>query len=219
MRISNPMERAFYEIESINNRWSKRELERQFKSSLFERLAVNKSKDKIKLLSNEGEKINENKDLFRDPFIFEFIGLPSDNLNNESKLETELINKVEHFLLEFGKYFTFVARQKRITIEDDHFYVDIVLYNRYLRCFVLVDLKMGKLTHQDLGQIQMYTNYFDKYEKLENENNTIGIVLCRDKNESMIKISLPNNDNIFASRFTTVFPNKSELKNLLNKKM
>lgn len=155
-------------------------------------------------------------DAVKDPYILEFLDLREYYRYTESELEHELIDKLEYFLLELGKGFTFVARQKRITFDERHFYVDLVFYNRLLRCFVVIDLKLGDLKHQDLGQIQMYVNYYDRFVKLSDENPTIGIVLCRDKSETLVEITLPeNNQQIFASRYQTVLPSKEELRKVL----
>lgn len=216
MRIDDEKERAFYEIEATKNNWSLRELKRQYDSALFIRLALSKDKDGIKNLAAQGQLIQTPTDAIKDPYILEFLNLPEHNLYSENELENELINKLEHFLLELGTGYTFVARQKRITIDEEHFYIDLVFYNRLLRCFVVIDLKIGKLKHQDLGQLQMYVNYYDRFVKTADENKTIGIVLCRDKNETLIEITLPeDNKQIFASRYKTILPDKEELKNLL----
>lgn len=169
------------------------------------------------LLSKKGNVIEKAKDLIKDPYILEFTGLPKLSVYSESKLESILIEKLENFLLELGKGFTFVSRQKRISLEEKHFYIDLVLYNRILQCFVLIDLKIGTLKHQDLGQMQMYVNYYDSNIKSPDENKTIGIILCRDKNDTLIKITLPkDNDQIFASRYKTILPNKNDFKRILN---
>jgi predicted nuclease of restriction endonuclease-like (RecB) superfamily len=217
-RITNENERNFYEIESIKNNWSLRELKRQFDSALFERLALSKDKDKIKELSQKGQIIQTPKDLVKEPYILEFLGLEEKSCYSESKLEQKLIDKLEHFLLELGRGFTFVARQKRFSFDEEHFRVDLVFYNRLLRCFVLIDLKIGKLKHQDLGQMMMYVNYFDRFEKTEDENPTIGIILCKDKNETLIELTLPKDSQIFASKYQTILPNKDELKRVLDTK-
>lgn len=156
------------------------------------------------------------KDAVKDPYVLEFLGLPEHTVYSESQLEQELIDKLEHFLLELGNGFTFVARQKRISFEDKHFWIDLVFYNRLLKCFVLIDLKIGELKHQDLGQMQMYVNYYDREVRLEDENKTIGLVLCQNKNESVVEYTLPeNNKHIFASQYKTVLPSKEELKLLI----
>ena len=159
---------------------------------------------------------NKPKDAVKDPYILEFLGLEEKSNYSENDLETALINKLEHFLLELGTGFTFVARQERISFDEKHFRVDLVFYNRILKCFVLIDLKIGELKHQDIGQMQMYVNYFDREKRLEDENKTIGIILCQDKNEALVEYTLPeNNDQIFASKYKTVLPSKEEFKNLL----
>lgn len=180
-RIADDKERSFYEIESIENQWSLRELKRQTESALYQRLAISRNKEEVKTLSEKGQEIIKPSDAIKDPYVLEFLGLPDKSTYSESELETELINKLEHFLLELGKGFTFVARQKRISIDEKHFKIDLVFYNRLLQAFVLIDLKIGELKHQDIGQIQMYVNYYDRFVKLDDENETIGIILCQDK--------------------------------------
>jgi len=215
-RIQNVDKRNFYEIEAIENSWSLRELRRQFDSALYERLALSRDKNKVLELSKKGQVVQKPQDLIKDPYILEFFGLDEKSSYNESELEQKLINKIEHFLLELGKGFTFVARQKRFTFDEEHFRVDLVFYNRLLRCFVLIDLKIGKLKHQDLGQMMMYVNYFDRFEKTEDENPTIGIILCKDKNDTLIELTLPNDNQIFASKYQTILPKKEEFKKLLS---
>ena len=205
-------ERSFYEIEATQNNWSVRELERQFNSGLFQRLSLSKNKEEVKLLSQKGQIIEKPEDLIKEPYILEFLGLDEKASYTESKLEQEIINKIEDFLLELGKGFSFVGRQKRFSFDEEHFFVDLVFYNRLLRCFVLIDLKIGKLKHQDLGQMQMYVNYYDRFEKLEDEKPTIGIVLCYDKKDSLVEITLPKDSNIFAKEYKTYLPSKKELK-------
>lgn len=216
LRIADKDERTFYEIEAAKNQWSIRELKRQFDSALYIRLALSKDKEGIKALAIQGHIIEKPQDAVKDPYILEFLGLKEHPQYSENDLENKLIDKLEYFLLELGTGFTFVARQKRISFEERHFYIDLVFYNRILRCFVIIDLKIGDLKHQDLGQMQMYVNYFDRYVKLEDENKTIGIVLCQDKSETLVEITLPEgNEQIFASRYQTVLPSKEELKKLL----
>ena len=215
-RIENINERNFYEIESIENSWSLRELKRQFDSGLFERLKLSSDKQKVKELSLNGQVIQTAQDLIKDPYILEFVGLPELSSYSESELEQKLIDKLEHFLLELGKGFTFVARQKRITIDEKHFKVDLVFYNRLLKSFVVIDLKIGELKHQDIGQMMMYVNYFDRFEKTQDENSTIGIILCKDKSKSLVELTLPKDNNqIYASKYLTILPNKEEFKKLL----
>ncbi len=218
-RIQNEDERNFYEIEAIKNGWSLRELKRQFDSALFERLALSKDNQKVKELASKGQVIEKPQDLIKDPYILEFVGLEEKASFSESELEQKLIDKIEHFLLELGKGFTFVSRQKRFSFDEEHFRVDLVFYNRFLKCFVLIDLKIGKLKHQDLGQMMMYVNYFDRFEKTEDENPTIGIILCKDKNDSLVELTLPKDNQIFASRYQTILPNKEEFKKLLEDKI
>ena len=216
IRIENKEERAFYEREATQNNWSLRELKRQFDSALYLRLALSTDKAGIKKLGQEGQVIESLQDAVKDPYILEFLQFKEHYRYSENDLENALIDKLEDFLLELGKGFTFVARQKRISFDERHFYIDLVFYNRLLRCFVLIDLKIGDLKHQDLGQMQMYVNYYDRFVKLEEENKTIGIVLCQDKSETLVEITLPeDNQQIFASRYQTVLPSKEELQNLL----
>lgn len=209
IRIENDDERGFYEIESLNNNWSVRELKRQFDSALYERLSLSRDKEEMKQLSVKGQIIEKPLDILKDPYVLEFLELPELNQYSENDFETAIINKLEHFLLELGKGFTFVGRQVRFTIDEKHFKVDLVFYNRLLKCFVIIDLKIGELTHQDLGQIQMYVNYYDRFVKLAEENKTIGIILCKDKSKSLVKITLPeDNNSIFAGKYQTVLPDK-----------
>lgn len=217
IRIENPDERSFYEIECLANNWSVRELQRQFDSALYERLALSRDKEGVKLLAEQGQIIQKPLDFLKDPYILEFLDLPELHQYSELELETAIIDKLEHFLLELGKGFTFVARQFRMTIDEQHFRADLVFFNRLLKCFVVIDLKIGKLTHQDLGQMQMYVNYHDRFVKLPDENKTIGIILCKQKSEVLVEITLPEtNDQIFASQYQTVLPDKQTLINLLN---
>ncbi|WDF61196.1 PDDEXK nuclease domain-containing protein [Flavobacterium sp. KACC 22758] len=219
MRIEDEKERRFYKIESEKHNWSVRELKRQYNTALYTRLALSRDKEGILKLSEKGQIIEKPKDIIKDPYILEFLGLPELNQYSESQLEEEIISKLEQFLLELGHGFTFVARQERITFDDKHFRIDLVFYNRILRCFVLIDLKIGELKHQDLGQMQMYVNYYDREMRLEDENKTIGIVLCQTKSEAVVKYTLPeNNEQIFASKYKTVLPSVEALKQLLENK-
>jgi predicted nuclease of restriction endonuclease-like (RecB) superfamily len=218
MRIDDENERKFYEIESTKNNWSVRELDRQYDSALYTRLVLSRDKAKVKELAEKGLVLEKPKDVIKDPYILEFIGLPEHSEYSESQLEQKIIDKLEHFLLELGNGFTFVARQKRISFDDKHFRIDLVFYNRMLKCFVLIDLKIGELKHQDLGQMQMYVNYYDREIRLKDENKTIGLVLCQNKSEAVVEYTLPdNNEQIFASKYKTVLPSKEELKLLINK--
>jgi len=215
-RISSLDERRFYEIEATQNNWTLRELKRQFNSGLFERLQLSTDKAKIKALSEKGQVIQSTQDLIKDPYILEFVGLPEQTSYSESELEQKLIDKLEQFLLELGKGFTFVSRQKRITIDEKHFKVDLVFYNRFLKCFVVIDLKIGELKHQDLGQMMMYVNYFDRCEKQDDETPTVGIILCKDKSKALVEMTLPkDNEQIYASQYLTVLPNKEEFRKIL----
>lgn len=219
MRIEDEKERRFYKIESEKHNWSVRELKRQYDTALYTRLALSRDKEGILKLSEQGQIIEKPKDIIKDPYILEFLGLPELHQYSESQLEEEIINKLENFLLELGHGFTFVARQQRITFDDKHFRIDLVFYNRILKCFVLIDLKIGELKHQDLGQMQMYVNYYDREMRLEDENKTIGIVLCQTKSEAVVKYTLPeNNEQIFASKYKTVLPSVEVLKELLENK-
>ncbi len=213
LKVANAEARAFYELEAARESWSSRELERQVGALLFERLAKSRDKKKIRALAGRGQQVETPSDVIKEPFVLEFLGLDERAEWRERDLEQAIIDRIEAFLLELGKGFCFVARQKRVTLDGDHFFVDLVFYNRLLRCFVLVDLKLGKLTHQDLGQMQMYVNYFDRFQRAEHEAQTIGIVLCSDKNDAMAKITLPeNNEQILARRYQMYLPSERELR-------
>jgi len=217
MRINDVNERKFYEIESFKNNWSLRELQRQYDSALYTRLSLSKNKEEIIQLSEKGQIFEKPKDLIKDPYILEFLGLQEQSNYSENDLESGLIDKLEHFLLELGNGFTFVARQNRITFDEKHFKIDLVFYNRILKCFVLIDLKIGELRHQDIGQMQMYVNFYDREVKLNDENKTIGIILCQDKSEALVRYTLPeDNEQIFASKYFTVLPSKEDFINILN---
>ncbi len=217
VKIENPDERDFYEIECAVNNWSLKELQRQCDTALYERLALSRDKAGIKELAEKGQIIEKPTDILKDPYILEFLNLPEQHQYSDSELETEIINKIEHFLLELGKGFTFVARQFRMTIDEKHFKADLIFYNRLLRSFVVIDLKIGELTHQDIGQMQMYVYYHDRFVKLPDENKTIGIILCKQKSDVLVEITLPEtNDQIYASRYQTVLPDKQTFINLIN---
>lgn len=216
MRIDNIDERHFYEIEAVKNDWNLDEMKRQFDSALYERLALGTNKENMERLALEGQVVETASDLVKDPYILEFLGLPEKAEYSETELEKGIIDNLQQFLLELGRGFTFVGRQVRLTFDEEHFRCDLVFYNRLLKCFVLFDLKIGELKHQDIGQMQMYVNYYDRKVRLEDENETIGIILCKDKNESIVEMTLPeNNTQIFASKYQTVLPSKDELKKLL----
>jgi predicted nuclease of restriction endonuclease-like (RecB) superfamily len=192
-------------------------LQRQFDTALYERLALSRDKAGVRLLAEKGQIVQKPIDVLKDPYVLEFLNLPEQHQYSENQLESAIIEKLEHFLSELGKGFLFAGRQVRLTFDEKHFKVDLVFYNRLLRCFVVIDLKIGELTHQDLGQMQMYVNYYDRFVKLPEENKTIGIVLCKDKSQALVEITLPEgNDSIFASRYQTVLPNKQTFVNLLN---
>lgn len=213
MKIEDENERNFYEIEATQNNWSIRELTRQYNSAIYERLALSKDKEGMKQLAQKGQIVEKTTDLLKSHYVLEFLDLKHDHRYSESDLETEIINKLEHFMLELGKGFLFEGRQRRFTFEGDSFFVDLVFYNRLLKCFVLFDLKIGKLTHQDIGQMQMYVNYYDRKVKLQEENPTIGIILCKEENKTVIEFTLPENNNtIFAKEYKAILPSKEELK-------
>ena len=211
MRIENPDERNFYKIECLQQDWSVRQLQRQYASSLYERLALSRNKDEVMRLANEGQTIEKPQDVIKSPLTLEFLGLKPDETYSESKLENAIIDKMQQFFLELGKGFLFEARQKRFTFDEEHFYVDLVFYNRLLQCYVLIDLKIDKLTHQDLGQMQMYVNYFDRYIKQDFEKPTIGILLRKEKNDALVELTLPKDANIYATAYQLYLPDKALL--------
>lgn len=213
IRIDSSVARSFYEIEAVKNSWSARELERQVASLLFERLARSRDKEKLMKLAAEGQVIEKPADVFKDPVVIEFLGLPETPALTESSLESALLSNLQHFLLELGSGFAFVARQQRITLDGDHFYIDLVFYHAVLKCFVLVDLKVGKLTHADLGQLQLYVNYYDLERTAPDDNPTLGLILCSDKNDMVVKYTLgPNREEkIFASRYKLHLPSEADL--------
>ena len=211
MRIENPDARSFYEIECAQQQWSVRQLSRQVGSSLYERLALSRNKDEVMRLAREGQTVEKSSDIIKDPLTLEFLGLKPDASYSETKLENAIINKMQQFLLELGKGFLFEARQKRFTFDEQHFYVDLVFYNRLLQCYVLIDLKVDKLTHQDLGQMQMYVNYYDRYVRQEFEKPTIGILLCERKNDALVEMTLPKDANIYATAYQLYLPDKALL--------
>lgn len=211
MRIESDAERSFYEIECQKQNWSVRQLQRQYNSSLYERLALSKDKDSIIRLAQEGQAVNKPDDIIKNPLTLEFLGLKPDISYSETKLENAIIGKIQHFLLELGKGFLFEARQKRFTFEEENFYVDLVFYNRLLQCYVLIDLKVDKLAHQDLGQMQMYVNYYDRYVKQDFEKPTIGILLCKEKKDALVELTLPKDSNIYAQQYALYLPDKQLL--------
>jgi len=213
--IKDPDERSFYEIESANSGWNVRELKRQKASCLYERLALSRDKAGIKRLAREGQIVTKPEDLFKEPLVLEFLGLDERARYSESDLESSLITHLEKFLLELGKGFLFEARQKRFTFDGDHYFLDLVFYNRLLRCYVVIDLKLDKLTHQDLGQMQMYVNYYDREVKLPDENATIGLLLCKVKKDAVVKLTLPKDANIHAKEYQLYLPSKELLRQKL----
>lgn len=216
LKIKNEDERNFYEIEAAANHWSVRELQRQYNSALFERLALSKDKNGVKQLAEKGQIIEKPADALKSHYVLEFLGLKEESKYSENEFETAIIDKLEHFMLELGKGFLFEGRQRRFTFEGDSFFVDLVFYNRLLRCFILFDLKIGKLTHQDIGQMQMYVNYYDRKIKTKDENPTIGIILCKEENRTVIEFTLPEGNNqIFAKEYKAVLPSKEALKKQL----
>lgn len=211
--IGNPLKRYYYESEAIHNNWSFRELERQVHSLLYERLAKCRDKKGLMRLAKKGQEIQRPEDAIKDPFVLEFLDLPESHKLVESKLETALIDDLKKFLLELGKGFAFIERQRRLTLDGDHFYVDLVFYHTILKCYVLIDLKTTKLSHADLGQMQLYVNYFDEECRAEGDNPTVGLILCTDKNETVVKYTLAKgNKRIFASRYKLYLPTEDELK-------
>ena len=209
MRIENIEARSFYEIEATQQQWSVKQLSRQVGSSLYERLALSRDKEEVMRLAREGQTVEKPDDIIKNPLTLEFLGLKPDAAYTESKLEKAIIGKMQQFLLEMGKGFLFEARQKRFTFDEQHFYVDLVFYNRLLQCYVLIDLKTGKLTHQDLGQMQMYVNYYDRHVKQDFEKPTIGILLCEEKNDALVELTLPKEANIYASQYSLYLPDKT----------
>ena len=218
IRIEDAGKRHFYEIEATRGSWSVRELQRQLDSSLYERLALSRDKDGVRCLAVGGQIVEVPADAIKDPYVLEFLGLKEETSYSESDLEMRIIDHLQEFLLELGRGYAFVGRQQRFTYEEDHFKVDLVFYNRLLRCFVLFDLKLGKLTHQDIGQMQMYVHYYDRKVKLTDKNKTIGILLCQDKNDTMVEMTLPeDNKQVFASKYRLVLPSEKELRELMAK--
>lgn len=214
LKINEENKRNFYMNEAINSRWSVRELQRQKNSLLYERLALSANKEKIRELSRKGQQLKTSEDLVKDPFVLEFLDIKENTDYLESDLEKNILEHLKEFLLELGKGFTYVGNQVRITLEEDHFYPDLVFYNRILKCFVIIDLKIGKVTHQDLGQMQMYVNYYDREVKQNDEKPTIGILLSTDRNKTIVKYTLPkDNKTIFSSEYKLHMPTEEEFIN------
>jgi predicted nuclease of restriction endonuclease-like (RecB) superfamily len=214
LRVEKPAARSFYEIEAIQNNWSARELERQINSLLYERLALSRDKKGLLRLARKGQEIQGPLDVFKDPMVLEFLKIPASTKLVESELEEALLNELQAFLLELGRGFAFIARQQRITLEGDHFYIDLVFYHTILKCYILLDLKVGKLTHQDLGQLELYVNYYDRERLTPGDNPTLGLILCTDKNDAVVRYTLgpEKAKKIFASRYKLLLPSEAELK-------
>ena len=221
LRIDRMVARDFYEIEAIRHAWSARELERQINSLLFDRLAKSRDKKGLMRLATKGQEVSQPIDILKDPVVLEFLDLPESPRLVESKLEQSLIDNLQTFLLELGKGFAFVSRQERITVDGDHFYIDLVFYHTVLKCYVLIDLKVGKLTHGDLGQVQFYVNYFDRERRTEGDNPTLGLILCPDKNDAVVRYTLGEQQarNIFASRYQLHLPTEEELQQELRREL
>jgi len=215
--ISNKEKREYYELETVKNGWNGRELERQINSQLYERLLISNDKESVMAVAREEKIPSTATEIIKDPMYLEFLGLEQKPHYYEKELESALLEHIQEFLLELGNGFTFVARQKRLLLEDDEFFADLVFYNRLLKCFVIVELKTNKITHQDLGQLQMYVNYYDRYEKSEDEKPTIGILLTPSKNHAIVELSLPKESNIYASEYQLYLPKKEVLKNEVEK--
>lgn len=212
IQITDKDKREYYELESAANNWTARELERQIHSQLYERLLLSNDKEAVLAVARRERLPQSPQEIVKDPMVLEFLGLERRAHYYESDLENALIDHLQEFLLELGNGFTFVARQKRLLLEDDEFFADLVFYNRLMRCFVVIELKTGKVSHQDLGQLQMYVNYYDRYEKSADENPTIGILLCAEKNDTLVRMSLPeNNSTILASKYQLYLPTEQQL--------
>jgi predicted nuclease of restriction endonuclease-like (RecB) superfamily len=212
IQIEDTSKREYYELEAVRNAWTGRELERQINSSLYERLLLSTDKEAVMAIARNERLPEKPQEIVKDPMILEFLGLERKPHYYEKELETALIEHLQHFMLELGNGFCFVARQKRFLIEDDEYFADLVFYNRLLRCFVIIDIKTRKINHKDLGQLQMYVNYYDRHERQPDENPTIGILLCASKNNTMVKMALPeNNQTILASQYKLYLPTESQL--------
>lgn len=210
--IADKDKREYYELEAANNCWTARQMQRQINSMLYERMLLSNDKEAVLAMARKERMPEKPQEIVKDPMVLEFLGLEKRTHYYESDLETELINHLQDFILELGNGFTFVARQKRILLEDDEFFIDLVFYNRLARRFVIFELKTGEVTHQDLGQLQMYVNYYDRTEKLPEENSTIGILLCTAKNDTLVKMTLPaDNSTIVASKYQLYLPTEQQL--------
>jgi len=210
--IDDEYKREYYELEAANHAWTGRELERQINSLLYERLLMSNNKEAVLAVARKDRIPEKPSEIIKDPMYLEFLGLKREAAYYEKDIESALIKHLQEFLLELGNGFTFVARQKRILLEDDEFFADLIFFNRLLRCFVVIEIKTHKLTHEDLGQLQMYVNYYDRYEKLSDENPTVGILLCTAKNDLLARITLPeNNTNILTSKYELYLPSENDL--------
>lgn len=213
IQISDPDKREYYELEAVNEGWTGRQLERQINSMLYERLLLSNDKESVLAVARKERTPETPQEIIKDPMVLEFLGLERKATYYEKDLESAIISHIADFLLEMGKGFSFVARQKRLLLEDDEFFADLVFYNRLLRSFVVIEIKNHKITHQDLGQLQMYVNYYDRYEKQPDENPTIGILLCTEKNDTMVRLALPENNNtILASKYQLYLPTEEQLR-------
>ena len=211
-RIEDIDKKTFYIAESIKNHWTAEQMERQINSLLYERLLMSNDKESVLAVARGEKQVAKAKEIIKDPMFLEFLGLKRESSYYEKDLEQGIITHLQEFLLEMGNGFSFVARQKRILLEDDEFFIDLVFYNRLLQCFVVIEIKTHKLTHQDVGQLQMYVNYYDRVEKLPHENPTIGILLCTDKNETVVRYSLPeDNKQVVASKYELYLPTEKQL--------
>ncbi|MAD46038.1 MAG: hypothetical protein CMH98_13640 [Oceanospirillaceae bacterium] len=216
IRITDADKREYYQLEAVKNRWSGKELERQINAQLYERLLVSNDKDAVLAIARGQRQPESAREIIKDPMYLEFLGLEKQASYYEQDLESSLINHLQSFLLELGNGFTFVARQKRLLIEDDEFFADLVFYNRLLRCFVVIELKTSKMSHRDLGQLQMYVNYYDRYEKLPDENPTIGILLCPSRNKGVVELTLPKDTTLQATEYSLCLPDKEQLEEKLH---
>jgi predicted nuclease of restriction endonuclease-like (RecB) superfamily len=219
LTIPEAEKREFYKIETIKNNWSFRQVERQIGSQLYERLLLSTDKEKVLSVARSEQQPYQPRDIIKDPMVLEFLGLKQEATYFEKDLESALITHLQEFMLELGNGFSFVARQKRIHLDGDDFFVDLVFYNRLLQCFVIIELKTHKITHGDLGQLQMYVNYYDRVERLSHESPTVGILLCLEKNDTVVKYTLPEKSNIFASKYQLYLPTAEQLSKEINNEL